>query len=88
MTIKPEYLDNILLFCRMINPNFLCGEEYDLPLFESADNFYQHTLNSLRAVKVTTWKEFEDQLTQIIQYKMLIMYFAVSSYFKIYFSLA
>lgn len=33
LTIKPEFLDNILSICKTINPFFISESEVNLPLF-------------------------------------------------------
>jgi len=78
LTIKPEYLQNILTVCKSINPDFLNGEAQDLYLFSSPNNMYKYLLNSLQAGKVQTWQDFEQQLTIIIEYKVTLLYYAVS----------
>jgi hypothetical protein len=56
----------------------LNGEAQDLYLFSSPNNMYKYLLNSLQAGKVQTWQDFEQQLTIIIEYKVTLLYYAVS----------
>lgn len=78
LTIKPEFLDNILSICKTINPFFISESEVNLPLFWNAENLYKHTLSMLKVIKVQKWQEFELQLTKVIEYKVIVMYYAVS----------
>jgi len=78
LTIKPEFLDNILNICKSANKDFFQKENMDLPLFSNAENLYKYVLESLKSRKVQLWQDFEMQLTKVIEYKIALMYLAVS----------
>lgn len=79
LTIKPEYLQNILETCRTINPSFLTESPKELYLFNCAENMYKYFVSLIPTEIVQSWADFEQQLTKIIEYKVLIMFYAVSS---------
>lgn len=79
LTIKPEYLQNILETCRIINPNFLTESPKELYLFNCAENMYKYFVSLIPTEIVQSWADFELQLTKIIEYKVLIMFYAVST---------
>lgn len=80
LTIKPDYFEHILQICKGINPNFINGSMKDLPLFDSAENMHKYLNSMVKPDKIQSWKDFEIQLTKIIEYKVSIMYFAVSNH--------
>lgn len=64
--------------CRGINPSFIDGSEKDLPLFDSAEGMYKYLNGMIKTEAIQSWRDFEVQLTKIIEYKVAIMYYAVS----------
>lgn len=78
LTIKSDFLQNILHIWKSINSNFLNGEEKDLFLFKNSENMYKYFLSSLKSEKVQSWNEFESQLTTIIEYKVTLFFYSVS----------
>ena len=80
LTIKPDFLENILQIWKSINQKFFKEGEIDLPLFKNSENLHKYFLASMKEKKVQTWKEFEMQLTKVVEYKVASMYYAVSKF--------
>ncbi|CAI2358813.1 unnamed protein product [Moneuplotes crassus] len=80
LTIKPEFLNQILKFCKNVNENFFNEGEKDLSLFRNGPDLYTFLLSELKSVKPQTWKEFEIQLSKVVEYRVASMYFAQKKY--------
>ena len=77
LTIKSEYLDNILDIWKTINPKIFDEKSKELYVFSSKDNMHKYINDMIKFDKLKTWKDFEFQLTYIIGYKMYLMYYAL-----------
>ena len=77
LTVKNGWLDSIIEIWRQINPSFINGEPKELPLFDSAERMYKYLNNMIKIDKIHSWRDFEVQLTRIIEYRVSVAFYWV-----------